>query len=390
MSTVEFHPVELPAGRRRAARRVAHRPRPDARVPARPTVRRVAARRRTRCSTSSARSDGPRRRAARGCTSTCASSRPTASATCAGRRWPSPARSSAAPPTLVTTTWWRKDRDPARAVRRLQPERPRPHHGRRLLGAGRARGDGVDADHVGRDRRRRGRATSRWRTVPARFAELGDLHAGIDDAVFAIDELLEWADRDEARRCRRRRAIPTTGLRERRIAASRNSGCCRMPGDPRAASGGDGEAGGAGGDAPRLARAPARGARRRRSGRDRRCASSAAPGHAARPTRRPGGPTTNRPATCPAARGTGSLRPARRRAPPGSPLVTCSTSQCPLCSVAIAASKRVSPMSSSSGTALSAPAVAFTSTSSASKASPLSRPSLRLTRSMAWMPLVPS
>ena len=34
-------------------------------------------------------------------------------------------------------------------------------------------------------------------TVPARFAELGDLHAGIDDAVFAIDELLEWAARDD-------------------------------------------------------------------------------------------------------------------------------------------------------------------------------------------------
>ena len=34
-------------------------------------------------------------------------------------------------------------------------------------------------------------------TVPARFAELGDLHAGIDEAVFAIDALLEWADRDE-------------------------------------------------------------------------------------------------------------------------------------------------------------------------------------------------
>jgi DNA primase len=33
-------------------------------------------------------------------------------------------------------------------------------------------------------------------TVPRRFAELGDLHAGIDDAVFRIDELLEWADRD--------------------------------------------------------------------------------------------------------------------------------------------------------------------------------------------------
>jgi DNA primase len=34
-------------------------------------------------------------------------------------------------------------------------------------------------------------------TVPARFAELGDLHAGIDDAVFSLDPLLEWADRDE-------------------------------------------------------------------------------------------------------------------------------------------------------------------------------------------------
>ncbi|MGH3611939.1 MAG: ATP-dependent DNA ligase, partial [Pseudonocardia sp.] len=33
-------------------------------------------------------------------------------------------------------------------------------------------------------------------TVPARFAELGDLHAGIDDAVFVLDELLEWANRD--------------------------------------------------------------------------------------------------------------------------------------------------------------------------------------------------
>jgi DNA primase len=34
-------------------------------------------------------------------------------------------------------------------------------------------------------------------TVPQRFADLGDLHAGIDDSVFVIDQLLEWADRDE-------------------------------------------------------------------------------------------------------------------------------------------------------------------------------------------------
>ncbi|MGH2915533.1 MAG: non-homologous end-joining DNA ligase [Solirubrobacteraceae bacterium] len=34
-------------------------------------------------------------------------------------------------------------------------------------------------------------------TVPARFARLGDLHAGIDKAVFSLEPLLEWADRDE-------------------------------------------------------------------------------------------------------------------------------------------------------------------------------------------------
>lgn len=34
-------------------------------------------------------------------------------------------------------------------------------------------------------------------TMPERFARLGDLHAGIDDAVFDLSPLLEWADRDE-------------------------------------------------------------------------------------------------------------------------------------------------------------------------------------------------
>ncbi|HEV2886796.1 MAG TPA: non-homologous end-joining DNA ligase [Jatrophihabitans sp.] len=34
-------------------------------------------------------------------------------------------------------------------------------------------------------------------TMPARFAELGDLHAGIDEAVFDISELLDWSERDE-------------------------------------------------------------------------------------------------------------------------------------------------------------------------------------------------
>ena len=34
--------------------------------------------------------------------------------------------------------------------------------------------------------------------MPTRFAEIGDLHADIDDHVFDIAPLLEWAQRDEA------------------------------------------------------------------------------------------------------------------------------------------------------------------------------------------------
>jgi DNA primase len=34
-------------------------------------------------------------------------------------------------------------------------------------------------------------------TMPARFAELGDLHAGMDDNAFDITPLLEWSERDE-------------------------------------------------------------------------------------------------------------------------------------------------------------------------------------------------
>jgi hypothetical protein len=34
-------------------------------------------------------------------------------------------------------------------------------------------------------------------TMPSRFAALGDVHAGIDDSVWSIEPLLEWAERDE-------------------------------------------------------------------------------------------------------------------------------------------------------------------------------------------------
>jgi len=35
-------------------------------------------------------------------------------------------------------------------------------------------------------------------TLPPRFAELGDLHAGIDDAVCDLRVLLEWVEREES------------------------------------------------------------------------------------------------------------------------------------------------------------------------------------------------
>lgn len=96
----------------------------------------------------------------------------------------------------VTTTWWRKDRDPT-AVFVDFNQNARDHT---MAAAYSVRG--VPTATVS--------TPIRWdelddvepqqltmASVPERFASLGDLHAGIDDAVFAIDELLEWAERDE-------------------------------------------------------------------------------------------------------------------------------------------------------------------------------------------------
>ncbi len=100
-------------------------------------------------------------------------------------------------PEDVTTAWWRKDRDPAALFVDFN-QNARDHT---MAAAYSVRGtpratvstpirwdevDDVEPDDL------------TMRTVPARFAELGDLHAGIDDAIFRIDALLEWADRDEA------------------------------------------------------------------------------------------------------------------------------------------------------------------------------------------------
>ena len=110
-------------------------------------------------------------------------------------------------PDDVTTTWWRKDRDPHHLFVDYN-QNARDHT---IAAAYSVRGlpdaTRVDADPLGRGRRRRPDDFT-MATVPERFAELGDLHAGIDDAVFAIAPLLEWADRDEAEGKPRRREEP--------------------------------------------------------------------------------------------------------------------------------------------------------------------------------------
>ena len=99
-------------------------------------------------------------------------------------------------PQLATTTWWRKDRDPSKVFVDYN-QNARDHT---IASAYSVRGvkEGTvstpitweELDDVAPQ-------DFTLATVPARFAELGDLHRGIDDAVYSLDHLLEWADRDE-------------------------------------------------------------------------------------------------------------------------------------------------------------------------------------------------
>ena len=96
----------------------------------------------------------------------------------------------------MTTAWWRKDREPGTVFVDYN-QNTRDHT---IAAAYSVRGnpegtvstpiawDEVD-DIVPGD--------FTIATVPARYAARGDLHAGIDDAVFDIAPLLEWAERDE-------------------------------------------------------------------------------------------------------------------------------------------------------------------------------------------------
>jgi DNA ligase D len=98
-------------------------------------------------------------------------------------------------PQDVTTTWWRKDRDPT-AVFIDYNQNARDHT---IASAYSVRGvpdatvsapvtwDEID-DLDPRD--------FTIATMPGRFARLGDLHAAIDDTAHSLETLLGWADRD--------------------------------------------------------------------------------------------------------------------------------------------------------------------------------------------------
>ncbi|MFZ1373149.1 MAG: non-homologous end-joining DNA ligase [Nostocoides sp.] len=99
-------------------------------------------------------------------------------------------------PDDVTTTWWRKDRDPS-AVFIDYNQNARDHT---IAAAYSVRGNGLGTVSAPLTWAEIGDAEPDDFTIasmPARFARVGDLHATIDDSPYDMTQLLEWADRDE-------------------------------------------------------------------------------------------------------------------------------------------------------------------------------------------------
>jgi DNA ligase D len=98
-------------------------------------------------------------------------------------------------PGEATTTWWRKDRDPAKLFVDYN-QNARDHT---IASAYSVRGvpEATVSTPIGWDEIDDVEPRQcTIATVPARFAKLGDLHKGIDDAPYSLDTLLDWASRD--------------------------------------------------------------------------------------------------------------------------------------------------------------------------------------------------
>lgn len=99
-------------------------------------------------------------------------------------------------PTDVTTSWWRRDRDP-RHVFIDYNQNARDHT---IASAWSVRGvpEGTVSTPITWDEVAAVEPRElTLATVPARFAVTGDLHRTIDDVHHRLDTLLEWADRDQ-------------------------------------------------------------------------------------------------------------------------------------------------------------------------------------------------
>jgi DNA ligase D len=99
-------------------------------------------------------------------------------------------------PEEVTTTWWRKDRDP----RKLFVDYNQNARDHTIASAYSVRGvpTGTVSTPLSWDEIDDVQPQEcTIATVPARFGALGDLHRGIDEAIFALEPLIEWAERDE-------------------------------------------------------------------------------------------------------------------------------------------------------------------------------------------------
>lgn len=98
-------------------------------------------------------------------------------------------------PDDVTTTWWRKDRDPRHVFVDFN-QNARDHT---IASAWSVRGvpEGtVSTPFAWEELDAIAPRELTLATVPARFAAQGDPHATIDDVAHRLDTLLEWADRD--------------------------------------------------------------------------------------------------------------------------------------------------------------------------------------------------
>jgi DNA ligase D len=98
-------------------------------------------------------------------------------------------------PQDVTTTWWRRDRDPRHVFVDFN-QNARDHT---IASAWSVRGvpDGTVSTPFTWDELEAIEPRElTLATVPARFAASGDPHAAIDDVAHRLDTLLEWADRD--------------------------------------------------------------------------------------------------------------------------------------------------------------------------------------------------